>query len=232
MMRFNFWQIFALILVAIIAIGLIVWRPWEFSINNVSEITVTGEGKVQAVPDLAELSIDVNEKDKAADVTRQKTNEKISALLTALKAKGVSDSDIKTGSISVNQSYSGIEGGGPANGYEGNATIEITIRDIAKAQDIANTVTALGVSRVNGPELKFDDKTITQLKEKARANALIELKQKADQTAQDSGGKSGDLFEFHEGDVRSLQTYPYSAKPVAVDFIQDFWAVYELRKTK
>lgn len=231
-MRFNFWQIFALILVAVMAIGLIVWRPWEFSIVNVSQITVTGEGKVQAIPDLAELSVDLLEKDKASDIARQKTNDKISVILTTLKAKGISDSDIKTESISVNQGYSGVDGSGTANGYEGNAKIIITIRDIAKAQDIANAVTALGVSRVDGPELKFDDKTITQLKEKARANVLIELKHKAEQTARDSGGKIGDLFEFHEGDVRSPQTYSYSVKPVAVDFIQDFWAVYELRNAK
>ncbi len=68
-------------------------------------ITVTGEGEVFAVPDIAEISFSVNEEASTLPAAQEAAAIKMNAAIDYLKAQGVDEKDIKTTNYSANPRY-------------------------------------------------------------------------------------------------------------------------------
>jgi uncharacterized protein YggE len=69
-------------------------------------ITVNGEGKVSAAPDLATISFTVSEDATTASQAQDAAAKKMNVALALLKELDIADKDIKTGSYSVYPRYS------------------------------------------------------------------------------------------------------------------------------
>ncbi|MDQ5927671.1 MAG: uncharacterized protein QG633_109 [Patescibacteria group bacterium] len=74
-------------------------------------ITITGEGEVFAVPDIAEISFSVNEEAATLPEAQEAAAIKMNAAIEYLKAQGVDEKDIKTTNYSANPRYEYRNGG-------------------------------------------------------------------------------------------------------------------------
>jgi uncharacterized protein YggE len=201
------------------------WYVASFSKSVTSDrsFTVSGEGKVVAVPDVAELSFGVlTEGGKnLADLQKENAN-KTNAIIAFLKESGIDEKDIKTQSYTVTPRYKSYycpppTGAGystscpPAEivGYSVSQSVAVKIRDVNKAGDIVGGVVEKGANTVLGPTFTVDDSTL--LENQARKEAIFRAKEKAKAIA----GAGG----FRLGKILSLQEGIYFPSPISQPFL-------------
>ncbi len=174
-----------------------------------STITVEGTGEAAAVPDTARVSFTVTESaTTVADAQTQATG-KTDAAIAAVKELGVEEQDVKTLSYNVSPRYqysqpctpgmmcAGMVSGSPKiTGYDVSQTIQVKIRDTAKAGDVLQALGTIGVQNISGPEFVVDDEDA--VKSEARAEAIEKAQAKAKVLAKDLGVRLGDVVNFYE----------------------------------
>ena len=87
-------------------------------------ITVTGTGKVEATPDVADLNLGVSATSKSARAARAAADAQLRRVLAALKARGVAPADIQTSQVSLSPNFS--RNGSTVVGY--TATNSVTAK--------------------------------------------------------------------------------------------------------
>ncbi|QQR82171.1 SIMPL domain-containing protein [Candidatus Campbellbacteria bacterium] len=193
------------------------------SASNV--IAVSGEGKVFAVPDIAEIGFSVVAEKKTLTEAQTASAEKINAIMTYLKEQGVAEKDIQTANYSANPKYeyrasgtsvpaaaSGMSAGSSAGiemmpvyyppqnqvlvGYEVSQTITVKVRDTEKVGALVTGIGAKGATNMYGPTFTIDDEVALQ--REARQKAIDDAKTKAQQLAKDLGVKLVRIVSFSE----------------------------------
>lgn len=161
-------------------------------------ITVSGEGEVFAIPDIAKFSFTVKEEAKTVASAQELATEKMNKVLAFLKKSGVADKNIKTANYNIYPRYewwtreAGCLGiNCPSNqerrlvAYEVSQNISVRLEQIEMAGEILAGIGALEVSNVSGLNFEIDDKDT--LERQVRQNAIAEAKEKAKQLARDLG---------------------------------------------
>lgn len=173
-------------------------------------ITISGEGKVTAIPDIATIRIGVvTEKKEVADAQEENT-EKVNELIKEFKAIEISKEDIQTTRYNIYPKYDySREGGSKLIGYEVNQQLTIKIRDLDNVGVVLAKAGAIGANQIGGLEFTIDDKEILQ--QEAREKALKNAKEKAETLAKISGVKLGKIVSFSESSS-NYEPYPVYAK--------------------
>ena len=115
-------------------------------------ITVTGTASVTRVPDVARVGVGVGVTKTTVKAARDSAGQSMSRIIAALKAMGIDEKDIKTSSIDLSPQYN--SNGTKIVGYRMSEQLQITVRDLDKADDVFDTATAKGATDVNG--ISFD----------------------------------------------------------------------------
>ena len=190
--------------------------------QQVATITVTGEGEVSAVPDIAELSVTVMAQAKEVKTAQDQAAKKANAVIDYLKKAGIADRDLKS-SYYLNPQYSSsatvcpeyypavgapeiaiypgrpcmpIPGPQTITGYEVRQTITLTARDLDKVGEIVAGVGRLGAGEINGPYFRIEDED--DLRFEARAEAIADAKAKAKKLAGDLDVRLVRVVSFYE----------------------------------
>lgn len=163
------------------AVGLFDPRPMHGN-----AISVSGEGRVIAVPDIATISFTISEEASTVALAQERATERMQGALSLLRdSVGISDSDIKTTSYNAFPRYSYTPCYDricpPVNeriiGYTVSQSIEVKVRDVEK---VGATLSALGeasISNLHGPSFTVDD--MESLKREARDKAVQDAHDKA-----------------------------------------------------
>lgn len=165
--------------------------------NYPREITVSGEGKTFAVPDIALIQLGVvTEGLKVGDVVKENT-EKMNNILKEIKALGVEEKDIKTTSYNLAPRYEWTEDGKRIfKGYTLTQQISVKIRNFEKIGDVLEKSTEKGANLVGDLQFSIDEPE--KVRQEARKEAIEKAKAKAGQIAQDSGLKLVKLANVYE----------------------------------
>lgn len=188
--------------VLIIALAAFYIKPWQTKTDQT--ISVTSTGTTQVTPNVAEVTATVETTNPNIDTARAQNQEKVSALIAKLKELGIAEKDIKTENISAGQSYSqDIEpliypAPKRPNTNQFSTSLEVTIRDFQKADQIIAALTQNGATNLYGPSLTIDNETQEQAKSKAREGAVGDAKKKAAELAKLSGRKLGKVVKITE----------------------------------
>lgn len=172
-------------------------------------ITVSGEGEVFAVPDLATFSVTVTEEAKEVKDAQKVATKKINDIIAYLKAQGIEEKDIKTTSYNVYPKYEWVEtqvecirypcpphGEQQMTGFEVSQSVEVKVRDTEKAGDILSGVGNLGVNTVSGLSFTIDEED--KLNAEARAEAIDDARGKAEELAAQLGVSLVRIVGFNE----------------------------------
>ena len=209
-----------IILFAILfAVSLVLdWRMKES--NNVSQKTITGRGssEIKAIPDVANFIFSVKKMQKEAKDAQKEMIEISNLALQILEKKGVAKKDIKTINYSTYPEYDNspqCSGGvctiskNTLKGFIANQTFSVKIRDIAKASEILNELSSLGVEEVGG--LTFVIDSIEKIKYQARMQAIVNAKVQAQATANALNVKLKRIVKFAEDDNALQPIYARSS---------------------
>ena len=160
-------------------------------------ITVTGEGKIQVMPDVAEIHFGVT---TGPQTTAKAASDKVAAdmekILAAVKAKGVADKDITTENFSLNPMYDWTDGRQRLRGYEATQSLRVKVRDLDAVGDVLTAATDNGANQAGGVQFTLDDPE--GKKDEARTEAIANAKKKAEALAAQLGQDLGDVQSFNE----------------------------------
>jgi uncharacterized protein len=200
--------VLVLLAVYVLPLNKINWGKVTWQQGNT--VTVTGEAKMQQTNQLASFSAGamVTGMDKSKAIAE--VNTKINDLIKAVKDFGIAQADIKTQNLSYYQEQKGSLNPGQ---WQVNNTIEITLRDVAKANDLSDLLAKSGANNVYGPSFRMDDTNNAETG--LFGEAIKNAREKAEAVAKASGRTLGKVITVNEG-ASTSNIYPMYAKMDAV----------------
>jgi uncharacterized protein YggE len=158
-----------------------------------STINVTGTGKVDLAPDMAYIYLGVHTEDPSAAEAVTANNAQTQKVIQALKKLGIADKDIRTSNFSIWPSQNYTPDGKPLETkYVVDNTVYVTVRDLETLGDLLDSVLAAGVNTVNS--IQFDVADKKEALKQARADAVKDAQDQAQQLASAAGIQLGDLY--------------------------------------
>ena len=152
-------------------------------------ISVTGDGKVSAKPDMAEISLSFSELAATSREALDKVNQKMTQAMKVLKDNGITDTDITTSNLSVYTEYDYNSNVRRVTGQRASESLQVKVKKIdekaTKASKIIDELSAIDNVQMGGITFDIEDKT--KFFSQARELAFNKAKQKATELAKLSG---------------------------------------------
>jgi uncharacterized protein YggE len=160
-------------------------------------ISVSGEGRVSAEPDMAEIVIGVESRALTAKEAARRNSEDMNEVMAVLEEMGIAEEDIQTVDYSIRAEMDYRRGERPrVVGYMVNNTVRVKVRDLDLVGDLLDQVTEAGVNNIHGITFTIEDPRPFQ--ERAREMAVADARSKARQLAEASDVRLGDLLSLSE----------------------------------
>lgn len=189
------YRIITIVLLAVIAGMLALWRPWTSAQTSDRTIQVTGQTTLKAEPDEYIFYPAYEFKNKDRNAALAELSKKSDEVVAKLKSLGVSDSKIKVNSDGYEPYY--LEKTPGTTTYTLRLTVVVDNRELAqKVQDYLVTTTPTGTV---SPQADFSDARRKELENQARDEATKDARAKADQTAKNLGFKLGKVKAVSDG---------------------------------
>jgi len=161
------------------------------------ELAVIGEGKVDVVPDTANVNLGIVVSNAVTvDTAQQRINEVNNAIVASLKDLGIKEEDIKTSNYSINPDYNYQTGDNQITGYSGNATINIKVRNTDLLPEVISKGTEAGANQVLGTSFIIDEPE--KYREEARNKAIENARKQAKKLANNLGIRLGKVTNIVE----------------------------------
>lgn len=142
------------------------------------QISVTGEGHVETVPDMATITLGVtNEATEAGDAMAA-TSEAVQRVLDRLSSLGIADRDVQTQRFSLNPVWSNSSSSQndrrKITGFVASNMVMVRVRDMDALGAVLDSVIADGANDFNGLQLSVQepDPLVKKAKQAAVADAM------------------------------------------------------------
>ncbi len=172
--------------------------------------SVSGEGKVIAMPNVAEIRLSVINEGKDLTIVQKENSEKMNKVINFLKEKGIKSEDIKTEAYNLQPQYNWQTTPYQILGYTLKQTILVKVRDFNKIGEILNGAIKNGANEIIGPNFTIDEPE--KLKSQARKIAIKRAKEKAEEIAKLSGFELVKITGFQE--LEEGVIYPFESMGV------------------
>ena len=154
-------------------------------------ISVTGDGKVSAKPDMATISVSFSELASTSKDALDRVNVKIAEVQKMLKDNGIPESDITTSGLNIYTEYDYAGSVRRMTGQRASESLEVKIKKLddkaSKAAKIIDQLSTVNNVQLGGISFDIEDKTT--FFSQARELAFNKAKQKATELAKLSGVK-------------------------------------------
>ncbi|MFH1863657.1 MAG: SIMPL domain-containing protein [bacterium] len=176
-------------------------------------MVVSGTGKVTAIPDIATVSLGIEESGYSLKEAQTQVNTKSKSLTSTLKKMGIDEKDIKTTSYNVYPEYDFSEALSFAyestpqkiKGYRVSTDYTVKVRDFDKINDVLVKATEVGVNSIGGINFEVNEETKKEKLQEAREEAVKEVKEKAQGLAKAAGISLGKVINVSESQGYSPQ---------------------------
>lgn len=194
-------KVFALFFASMLAAGL---AQAQQQIILPPMINVSGLGEVKVQPDEIILTLGVEVRDRNLEEARRQNDKKVAAILSYLKKDGVDPKYVQTTFMSVQPIYTGDQyGQSTPEFYLAQKSMMVTIRNIAKFDELLAGIYKAGANRVDG--IHYRTTELEKYREQARKLAVNAAKSKAITLSSELGAKIGRVYSITES---SSEGYP------------------------
>lgn len=165
-------------------------------------LTVTGEARVSAAPDLATVRAGVETEGETAAEALSANSARAARLIEALKAAGVAAADIQTGTLRLEPRYADMQRTRPGEapelvGYRVVNEVSATIRELDGIGAVLDKVVAAGANRIDA--IRFGLAEDGALADEARRKAVANARQRAEVLAEAAGVRLGRVLSITDG---------------------------------
>jgi uncharacterized protein len=180
---------------------------WQKPTSTNDTVTVTGEGKVTAIPDIGVVSLAVEMRAATVSAVQTQVTQKMNEIVAYLKGMDIDKKDIKTTQYSLypDYRYDPQNGKQTLEGYRLNQQVEVKVRDLDKVGEAIGGAVDRGANQVGNLTFSIDDPEA--LKQQARLEAIAQAKSKASALAKAAGVRLGKVRSFNEN-VNAPSPYP------------------------
>jgi uncharacterized protein YggE len=189
-------------LLSILALAFLVLVPAIASAEEAKlarSISVAGHGEVQAVPDLATISMGVMTSSTTAKEALAANSKAMNELMEVLKRAGIEAKDIATSNFNVGPRYDYGQGSQPPKlvGYEVSNIVTVIVRKIDGMGDVLDAGVSAGSNQIHG--ISFSVSKPDALLDEARKEAVADARRKAEIYAAAGGFALGQIVSLSEG---------------------------------
>lgn len=196
-MRMRAWAV-----VAVAALGL--WaataQAQDTGGAGPGRLSVTGEGRVDAAPDMASFSIGVTTDAKEAAAAMASVSARVEALLAGLTEAGIEGRDLQTGGLSLSPQWAGVPGSDGRRshivGYQATNTVNVRVRELAGLGALLDRALSDGANTLGGVQFGLADPAAA--KDEARRRAVADARARAGLFAEAAGVRLGVLLDLSE----------------------------------
>lgn len=230
--------VFVWVLCALAAVSVAFILNANKAVGVQSQNTITVEGKAErfVAPDIAVLDYTVQEDALTVKDAQAKATDKSNKVIDFLKKSGVDEKDIKTTNYNIQPKYEyyyakpGVAVGAPEIicpasycpppyqqnskivGYTIYNSVEVKIRDLARAGDIVSGLGGYGVSNISS--LSFQIEKDEQIREDVKNDAIKDARDKAKERAKSLGVRLGKIVQVSDNGGYPIY-YAGAAKGIA-----------------
>ena len=176
----NLVPVFPIIILSLMIVSTMTWA----ADSEKRYITVTGHGKISAIPDTAWVSGGVHTQAKTATEALNKNNNLMEAVIEVLKNANIRNKNIQTSGFNVNPIYDHSKGSGyrkpnspKITGYRVSNSVTIKIIDTDKLGKLLDKLVSSGSNQISGIRFGFNDSR--ELLDEARKLAITDAEKKA-----------------------------------------------------
>ncbi len=187
-------------LVNVLALSVALVLP--FSLPAMAEspatITVTGEGVVEAAPDIATISLGVTTEGKTAVEAMAANSAALTAVLDRLRAAGIEERDLQTSNLTLNPNWVGYDSGkAPTiSGYTASNMLTVRVRALASLGTVLDSAITDGANTLNG--VTFGLAEPRPAVDAARKEAVADAVARATLLVEAAGAKLGKVVSIAE----------------------------------
>jgi uncharacterized protein YggE len=176
----------------------------QLSPATAPSITVNGTGTASATPDELQLSLDISATDSSVSSALNAANQAAAAVRDALGKDGVAAGDVQTSGLNVQPQYNQQQYNqqDSISGYIADESLTAELHGLAKAGQVISDAVAAGGNavRVDSVQLDLTDQS-SKLLARARANAIGDARQRAEEYAKAAGLTLGPVQSITEGEA-------------------------------
>lgn len=160
-----------------------------------SGIRVSGEEKIQATPDIAEITYSVYTQENDAKTCQTKNATEVDAVISLLKEKGIDEKNIRTNNVGLDPIYDWNDGR-KITGYEMTTEIVVSSVPIDEAETIISDSVNAGINSIDS--VQYQCSNFDELYAEALKNAITSARKKADLMAEAGGKKVVAMTQVQE----------------------------------
>lgn len=199
---------FVLFVVYTQLVGPIPLHITSISTQKVDSFSVSGEGKADAIPDIAVVNAGVMVQGSSVKDVQTRLNTTINAVSEAVKKLDVDGKDIQTSNYSIYPNYDYSTGNQRITGYQASTSLVIKVRNIDDVNAVIDAATANGANNIGGVSFNVADKE--KAENEAREIAVSQARKKAEDAASIAGFRLGKVVNYGE----SFGAYPGPIMPL------------------
>jgi uncharacterized protein len=173
-------------------------------------LSVSATGRSETRPDMASFSAGIETFGKSGPDASKANEEKMNRLVAALEAKGITDKDIQTQSISIQR----IDWGAKKGLYQASNQVSVRVRKVDQASATIGAATGAGANILSGPTLSQSDPEKGKLS--AYGNAYKAAKAHAEAYAEAAGMRVARVLTIRDGGASGAPS-PYEYANEAAD---------------
>ena len=216
----------ALIVLGVFLGGVLLF-PWRLvdwgKIRMAEEEVVMVSGYASGVVEnnMASFTASVEAFDDDKEKVTEEVNEGMSTLIEKIKEFGIEDEDIQTQRISVHQrdeflrEESGWTGEVREGQWQASNSVEITLRNVERASEMATLLSEAGAVNVYGPRLMVDSEGRKEAENGLMKKAVENAREKAKMMAEAADKKLGEVVQIVESGVSTAKFEMSAGLPTA-----------------
>ena len=218
----------------VVVVLLAIWVIQVKFFNNPTLITITGEGKVSAQPEMVKFTVGlINSSDSAINAMNDNNRIKIDAINVIKNIGGVWEKDIVVSYPRVIPPTAGV-----SNAYQAVNTIDVTLNDIKKFDDLVNVLYSSGVRSISN--IVFMTQNSEILEKDAVAQAIENAKVRVKELAKSTGKRVGRMVTIQTTEVGAAGaltgktqsqegSQSIMASPSQIEIVRQASIVFELK---
>lgn len=166
---------------------------------SAGQITVTGIGTAQAVPDMASISLGVTSQGDSAAAALSANSTAMAAVMARLTQAGIAARDLQTANLQLSPNWvqSDDMQSPQIMGYTANNMLTAQVRDLAVLGSVLDAAVQDGANTLQG--VSFAQSNPKPAQAEARASAVQDARARAAEIASAAGISLGKIISITEG---------------------------------
>ncbi len=176
---------------------------WAEALPDAAHVVVQGYGEVEALPDRAELRLQIVETRDTVTAAKSDVDRRVATVLAAARGQGIADTAIRASQIRIRPDYSWENGKRVLRGQQVTREVDIQLDELSRYGALVDALAAAGISELG--EVQFTVSNRDLLVEQALLAALADGRQRAALLATNLGRQLGKAYRV---DASSAQAQP------------------------